>query len=90
MPQRILSIHRVYCTITCLEHQGKEKPAMLSPALLHAVISPGNEFQEHTMAQELSVSGRKNILQMSNSPFSCEAWRHLVLPIPFHKYGNIL
>lgn len=74
--------------IPCPEQQGREKPAVLSPAPLHAVASPGNAFQEQTMVRELSVSGRENILQMNNSPFSCKAWRHLILPIPLHKYGN--
>lgn len=59
--------------IICPEQQGREKPALLSPEPLHAVASPGNAFQEQTTAQELSVSRRENILQISNSPFSCEA-----------------
>lgn len=70
--------------ITC-----PEKSAVLSPASLHAVTPPRNVFQEHKTAQEPSVSGRENILQMSNLPFSCEAWRCLVLPILSHKYGSI-
>lgn len=34
---------------------------------------PRNVFHETTTGQELSVSGRGNILQLSNLPFSCEA-----------------